>query len=389
VPIGTFWLVVLLTALSVGLSTVVVIVGFPILAATLLLVGWGANLERERATLVLGHPIARVPRPPRADRLLDRWRDRLRDRATWKDLGYMLLLGPLGFVTGTTAVAAWSAALAGLAAPAFSGAAPADSLLGEMSPLALAGAVVAGLALIAVSLVLTRLLARAVAGTARALLAPDERALLEARVTKLETTRSAAVESADARLRRIERDLHDGAQHRLNYIAMELDRARAKLADDPEAAETLLAGAHDESKRAMVELRDLVRGIHPSVLTDRGLDAATSGLAERCPVPVEVNVRLDGRPPVAAETAAYYVIAESLTNVGKHAQATGAAVEVYEQGGKLVVAVSDDGRGGARRAPGSGLHGLAQRVEALDGQLIIESPEGGPTTITAEIPCVS
>jgi signal transduction histidine kinase len=149
----------------------------------------------------------------------------------------------------------------------------------------------------------------------------DERALLAAHVDTLETTRAAAVESSDARLRRLERNLHDGAQHRLAYIAMELGRAKAKLDEDPSGAAELLTHAHEESKRAMVELRDLVRGIHPSVLTDRGLDAAVSGLAERCAVPVHVEVRLDDRPPTAVEAAAYYVIAEALTNITRHAGA--------------------------------------------------------------------
>jgi signal transduction histidine kinase len=139
----------------------------------------------------------------------------------------------------------------------------------------------------------------------------------------------------------------------------------------------------------MVELRDLVRGIHPSVLTDRGLDAAVSGLAERCPVPVDVDIQVDPRPQDPIETAAYYVVAEALTNVGKHAGARCAAVEIRREGPVLAIAVWDDGHGGASRRPGSGLEGLAQRVEALDGSLTIHSPAGGPTTIRAEVPCAS
>ncbi len=211
-----------------------------------------------------------------------------------------------------------------------------------------------------------------------------------ARVSELETTRAGAVESSDARLRRIERDLHDGAQHRLSFIAMELGRARAKLAEqDPAGADALLAGAHEESKRAMGELRDLVRGIHPSVLTDRGLDAAISGIGERCPMPVDVTVDVAARPPAAQETAAYYVVAESLTNVTRHSRATRAAVDVALRDGRLAVTVSDDGCGGAAGVPGSGLEGLRQRIEALDGTLTVDSPPGGPTTIRAELPCAS
>ena len=139
----------------------------------------------------------------------------------------------------------------------------------------------------------------------------------------------------------------------------------------------------------MRELRDLVRGIHPSVLTDRGLDAALSGLAHRASMPVEVRSAVGGRLPNAVETAAYYVVAEALTNAGRHAGAASAAVTLERRNGALVVEVRDDGRGGAVRKPGSGLEGLAQRVEALDGTLAVESPAGGPTTIRAELPCAS
>jgi signal transduction histidine kinase len=387
--LGVVWFTVLVTLLAVGIGTAVVTIGVPLLALTLLLWRWGANTERERAALVLGTPIPHPPRPPLTGGLLARWRARVSDRATWKELAYLLLLLPVGVISGSVVVGAWSAALAAVAAPALSSSAPDQSLLGGLSPAALAGIAIGGLVIAALAVLITRALAAACAGLASALLAPDERALLAARVGALEATRRGAVESADGRLRRLERDLHDGAQHRLAFIAMELDRARAKLGRDPEGAAELLAGAHEESKRAMVELRDLVRGIHPSVLTDRGLDAAVSGLAERCPVPVDVDVALDARPPTAVEAAAYYVVAEALTNVGRHADARTAAVGVRREGERLVIEVRDDGHGGAQRTPGSGLEGLAQRVEALDGELVIDSPPGGPTTIKAELPCGS
>ena len=170
---------------------------------------------------------------------------------------------------------------------------------------------------------------------------------------------------------------------------MELGRARGKLETDPGSVDALLAGAHDESKVAMRELRDLVRGIHPSVLSDRGLDAALSGLAERASVPVEIRGNLADRLPPAVETAAYYVVAETLTNIGRHSGAASAHVELRRNGDELVLSIGDDGHGGARRVPGSGLEGLAQRVEALDGKLEVDSPEGGPTTIIARLPCAS
>jgi signal transduction histidine kinase len=389
-PLGLAWLIVLAVLLSVGISLSILTIGVPVLAVTLLIWRWGADTERQRAALVLGAPIARPARkPPATPRFLDRWVARIRDRTTWRDLGYMLLLGPVGILAGTIVVALWSAACAALAAPVFAAGAPDGSLIGDMSALGLTGVALASVPIAAVAAVATRALATGCGALARTLLASDDHAALTERITTLEASRSGAVESADARLRRIERDLHDGAQHRLAYIAMELGRARAKLPNDPDAVDALLADAHDESKRAMRELRDLVRGIHPSVLSDRGLDAALSGLAERASLPVEIRSALTERLPPAVETAAYYVVAETLTNAGRHSGATRADVDVRRVDGEIVVAIRDDGRGGARRKPGSGLEGLAQRVEALDGTLTVASPDGGPTTITARLPCAS
>ena len=389
-PLGIAWLVALVTLIAVGVGTAVVTVGIPILFFTMVLWRWGANVERQRAALVLRAPIARPLRAaPASRRRLDRLATPLRDRTTWRDLGYMLLLGPVGIVAGTLAIALWAAALAAVVAPVAATWAPDGSLLGDAGVFALAGASAGGLALAGIAALGTRGLAAGCAALAESLLASDERAEMTERISSLEATRSGAVESADARLRRIERDLHDGAQHRLAYIGMELGRARAKLPEDPEAVDALLADAHEESKRAMRELRDLVRGIHPSVLSDRGLDAALSGLAERASVPVRIHSHLEGRLPPAVETAAYYVVAEALTNVGRHSGARRADVELLREDGALVLAVTDDGHGGARRVPGSGLEGLSQRVEALDGTLGVRSPAGGPTTIVARLPCAS
>ena len=388
-PIGVCWFVVLITSLAVGIGTAIVMVGFSILAVTLLLSHLGANIERERASLALGAPIARLGRRAAGQGLLRRIGAVLRDGATWKELAFLLLLGPLGTLLGTTTLGLWGAVVALALAPAVQPSSPDGSLLHDvgfawtlLGPLA---AVIVALAAIAG----TRALAAGLGALAYVLLAPDEHEQLVARVSELETTRAGAVESSDARLRRIERDLHDGAQHRLAYIGMELGRARAKLPEDPAAVDALLAGAHEESKRAMRELRDLVRGIHASVLSDRGLDAALSGLAERASVPVDIRNRLPHRLPPAVETAAYYVVAETLTNAGRHSGARRAHVELRPEDGALVLEVGDDGNGGARRVPGSGLEGLAQRVEALDGTLDVSSPPGGPTTIVARLPCAS
>jgi signal transduction histidine kinase len=386
--LGVVWFAALAVLLGLSIGLAILVVGLPLLALTLTIVRWGADAERARAALVLPEPIAR---PPRADdgKLLERWRIRLRDRHTWRELAYMVALGPAGVLGGSLAIGAWAAAIVALAAPALHPHAPSGSLLHGLTGLELVLVAVTGLLLIPVAAAVTGAIARSLARLASWLLAPDARDALTARVRTLEHTRAGAVESADARLRRLERDLHDGAQHRLAFIAMELDRARGKLAEDPAAAAPLLLQAHEESKRAMGELRDLVRGIHPSVLADRGLDAAISGLAERTRLPVSLHITLPSRPPMAAETAAYYVVAEALTNVCKHADAQSVSVTIAQGVEGLSIEVSDDGRGGARRTAGSGLDGLAQRVEALDGSLAIDSPAGGPTTLRAVIPCAS
>jgi signal transduction histidine kinase len=215
-----------------------------------------------------------------------------------------------------------------------------------------------------------------------------ERARGEDRIAELETTRAGAIDQQEAELRRIERDLHDGAQARLVALGMSIGMAEQKLASDPAAAQALLAEARQGAHEALEELRDLARGIHPPVLADRGLAAAVEALAGRSPLRVEVAVDLPRRPPPAVESAAYFVVAESLANTGKHAAAGHVDVRVREERGKLVVEVVDDGRGGADPA-GGGLRGLARRVEALDGTLEVSSPAGGPTRVRAVMPCGS
>lgn len=213
-------------------------------------------------------------------------------------------------------------------------------------------------------------------------------ALRQRRITVLEQTRAGAVDVQDTALRRIERDLHDGAQARLVALGMSLGMAEQKLARDPSAAAVLVAEAREGVEEALRELRDLARGIHPPVLTDRGLEAALAALTDRSPVPVHVEADVPERPPAAVETAAYFVAAEAIANAGKHAAASRVDVRLARTPGALVVEVRDDGRGGADPA-GAGLSGLRRRVEALDGTLELESPSGGGTTLRAELPCAS
>jgi signal transduction histidine kinase len=232
----------------------------------------------------------------------------------------------------------------------------------------------------------SRRLAGADAALTRWLLSPP--ADLAARVTELEISRERVVDAAEAERRRIERDLHDGAQQRLVALAMELGRAKAKFGDDPDGAKDLLDRAHIEAKAALTELRNLVRGVHPPILTERGLDPALSGLAALCPIPVDVHVEVPVRPKPAVEAVAYFMVAEALTNVAKHSRASHVNVVVEGHGfpGTLSVLVSDDGIGGAD-PHGAGLSGLADRVSGVDGELSVESPSGGPTMISAVLPC--
>ncbi|MFJ8000077.1 sensor histidine kinase [Streptomyces sp. NPDC096310] len=218
----------------------------------------------------------------------------------------------------------------------------------------------------------------------RGLLSPSDE--LERRIAELESDRGVVVDTAAADLRRIERDLHDGAQARLVALAMGLGLAKEKLLEDPKAAADMVDEAHGEVKLALQELRDLARGIHPAVLTDRGLDAALSSIASRCTVPVKVTVDLGERPAEAIEGIAYFTVSELLQNVSKHSAARSAAVDVWRTDDRLMLQVRDDGRGGARLDGGTGMSGLAERLGAVDGLFVLDSPEGGPTVVTAELP---
>jgi signal transduction histidine kinase len=209
---------------------------------------------------------------------------------------------------------------------------------------------------------------------------------LRARLEALRASRARLVEAGDAERRRLGRDLHDGAQQRLVALMIELQLARERFTNDPAGARELVDSAFANAQAAVGELRDLASGIHPAVLSQRGLDAALESLASRAPVPVELESALEERLPIAVETAAYFVVAEALTNVAKYAEATHARVEVRRENGCAVVDVLDDGIGGADAAGGSGLRGLGDRVGALDGTLVIESPPGAGTLVRARIP---
>lgn len=225
---------------------------------------------------------------------------------------------------------------------------------------------------------------------ARAILVPSREGALAEQARTSSAQRAGAVRAADLERTRIERDLHDGVQPRLVSVGMTLGLAQQKIDSDPDAAKTLLAEAHTSTKAAITELRQLARGIHTSVLDDRGLDAALSALAARSHVPVALDVRIDERCSKTAETAAYFVIAEALTNAAKHSRASECRVVVRQrEGGILWARVEDNGIGGARIVPGGGLDGIANRVLGAGGEFRLDSPVGGPTALEVSIPCAS
>jgi signal transduction histidine kinase len=262
-------------------------------------------------------------------------------------------------------------------------------------PAAGAAACAAAVALLLAAPWVARLVTRADEASARALLGPSRSEELTLRVESLARSRADVVAAADTERRRIERDLHDGAQQRLVSLAMNLGMARERFTSAPEPVRRVIAEAHDEAVLALAELREFIRGLHPAVINDRGLDAALSGLAARAPLPVRLRVDVPRPASPSVEAVAYFIVSEALTNVAKHAQATRAEVAVVRDGDVLRIAVTDDGSGGAvpsdsdDAGAGTGLRGLAQRAAAVDGTLSIDSPPGGPTVIAAELPCES
>ena len=321
-----------------------------------------------------------------------------RSAATWRQLAYHLLAAPLLAAAAVVACATWLAGLTGTLVYAYAWTRPPPSLLalGQSSPpdhlhrtLPVPTDVwltVGGLVLLAAAPWVTAAVAALDARAARTLLGPSRAEELEHRVEHLTQTRTGAVDAADAERRRLERDLHDGTQQRLVALAMNLGLARVQ-AQTAEQAHEALAEAHEDAKAALAELRNLIRGLHPAVLEDRGLDAALSGVTARLPIPVRLTVDLPRRPAPTIEAVAYFVVSEGLTNITKHAQASQAEVVVQRAGDRLHIIVSDDGVGGADPARGTGLAGLAKRAASVDGTLEIVSPPGGPTLITVDLPC--
>ncbi|GAA0498115.1 sensor domain-containing protein [Streptomyces sp. NPDC046215] len=336
--------------LYAGAALSITVIGLPLLAAGLMGSRVLGKLERKRARVLLGlrmeepSPLARHRRNHGFFPWL--W-STLKDPVAWRSTLYAFIRLPWGVLTFALTLCALFVAW---------------PVLGHLA----------------------RGLTNLDRAMVRGLLCPSSE--LERRVAELEEDRGVVVDTAAADLRRIERDLHDGAQARLVALAMGLGMAKEKLLEDPKAAAEMVDEAHGEVKLALQELRDLARGIHPAVLTDRGLDAALSSVAARCTVPVAVSVELSARPAPAIEGIAYFTVSELLQNISKHSAARTAGVELWRDGDRLLIQVRDDGRGGATTATGSGLAGLAERLGSVDGVFAVDSPAGGPTVVTAELP---
>jgi signal transduction histidine kinase len=390
--IGLVSCTVVLVGAGTGLGTApAALVGIPALAVTLWLSRWFARAERARFRLLLGRELAAPPARARTTWWRGMWRI-LRSGEAWRAAVYAVLRLPLSAVDFAAVTLVWSLPLALITLPSYYWALPGGGahLGGHVIryPGPLIAAALLGVLVLLAAPPVTRGLAAADIAVARWLLGSAGRAELTARIGALETSRAQVIDAAEAERMRIERDLHDGAQQRLVALAMELGRAKAKFGTDPQAAAAIVSQAHEQAKEALAELRNLVRGVHPPVLSDRGLDAALSGLAALSPVPVTVSVDLPARPPAAIEAIAYFVVAEALTNVAKHAHASHARVIVVGSGDLLSLEVTDDGTGGADPA-GQGLSGLAARVAGVDGQFRVTSPAGGPTTLEVTLPCAS
>ncbi|MER7667405.1 histidine kinase [Kitasatospora sp. NPDC096128] len=399
-----------------GLALVVLV---PVLAysAVLCLVGPGllvlphelrllrrlADRERDRLGRWAATPTA--PAGPHAHRRLAAV---LSDRATGRDLRWAAAMAVGGPVLGLLGVALFLFPAAALVLGGLWWLFPPDDPIRLILNIPIdswGSAVYAGVPQLLLAVLLARygppLLARAAATTSRWLLAPSAAAVLAERVSTLDRTRTGALDAHGDELRRIERDLHDGTQARLVSIAMQLGLAERTLRADPTAVGPLLTRAREGAEEAMAELRDVLRSVYPPILADRGLAGAVSAVVARCPVPATVEIHRLGSPgepgepgelgdvPARTEVAVYFAITEALTNAAKHAHAGAVSVTLARAGGTLRAEISDDGRGGAAEGGGTGLRGMRQRVEAVDGVLRVQSPPGGPTVITVECPCGS
>jgi signal transduction histidine kinase len=366
--------------LAGGASILVVGIGFVVVALGIEAARLTARWERHRAGWADDRPLIAHPYRPYGSTPRDLVLALFFDMARWRDVVYALIAFPLIVLEFVAVAVLWAIVLTALSMPLWwlAGGLPFDRSGVPLSDGGVAGiAFAVGIVLLPVAATVAQGLMRLHRAVVAGLLCESERRALERRVERLESSRRAVLDVEAGELRRIERDLHDGAQQRLVMLSINLGLAAERLDDDPAAAKALVVDARDQARLALQEIRDLVRGIAPSILMDRGLVPALSALAGRNPVPTSVS---SGLPE------AYFVVAEALANVAKHAGATRCAVRITHGEARLIVEIEDDGRGGATAVPGGGLAGLGDRLAALDGWIETSSPVGGPTTVRATIP---
>lgn len=367
-------------------------IGLVLLPLVTALIRGRARLSR-RLSATFGMPIARPYRPmPPKPGLLGRYRWIITDPATWRDFAWLLPGAVAGVALGVFSLAVPLYGIEGITLlPLWIWLGTGTYGYGAIWPIETVGqgflSLPQGTAILAIGLAMAPHLRRADAWLARLFLAPTRNAELRLRVSHLTTTRADNLDAQAAELRRIERDLHDGAQARLVSLGMTIGLAEELVDTDPAMARKLLAEARETSSDALTELRHLVRGIHPPVLAERGLEGAVRALAMALPIPTGVVASLPGRLDTPVESAAYFAVAEVLANVTRHSGATSAQVQLRHGDGMLTMWVGDDGHGGADPDRGTGLHGIERRLAAFDGTMSLSSPPGGPTVVTMELPC--
>jgi signal transduction histidine kinase len=394
---------VLSTLFSIGGSLLFLLVGIPFIGLGIEAARLFARAERWRMSMVDGQPL--TPHPYRSfdpnpsapwGPWIRQWAEaEFLDASRWLDVLYVLIALPLTIIEFTVTAVLWSISVGLMLAPVVLLAAQAGGLRLATAPgVQVDAGVVAGIVFL-VGLVLLPVAASTTRGlvvlhraVVQGMLCVDPADALRRDVERLRDSRSAALEVEASELRRIERDLHDGAQQRLVMLAIDLGMAEERIDTDPAAARRLVVDAREQARQALAELREVVRGVAPSILVDRGLVAALGAVAGRCPVPtyVDSSLGVGERLPHAVERAAYYVVAEALANVAKHSGATRCSVFLRASAGWLFVEVRDDGAGGAALTPDGGLAGLRDRVQALDGTLEVVSPAGGPTSLRVAMP---
>jgi signal transduction histidine kinase len=341
--------IVLLPVLIVSFALIVVWVGLPMLAGSLALLRSLSSWERRLAERMLGVTVPRPYNPVEKSGLLEDLRVRLTDPATYRDMVWLFVSVCLGFALGLTSAIFYIVLPLGV----------------------LASPVIVRIYLSVSTVVLQR----------------SDTQVLEQRIGELSTSRAETVDSQAAEIRRIERDLHDGAQARLVALSMNLGLAEQMMEKDPELSRELIAESRQSASVALTDLRGLVRGIHPPVLADRGLVGGLQSLALAAPMEIDVDVVMIGRPPAPLESAVYFAVAEALTNAAKHSTARNGWIWLRHNDNRLTISVGDNGIGGATVNPGGGLHGIERRLAAFDGTVTVASPVGGPTIISMELPC--